>query len=65
MDLEAFRTQTRDAIDQSLNQLQTITLLIAQIEQQLVETGRSVQDLSHLVERFINEQQSDQSDETS
>jgi hypothetical protein len=56
MDLEQFESQARDAIEQALNQLQTATLLAAQLETQISETGRSVQDLSRSIETFVTEQ---------
>jgi hypothetical protein len=56
MDLEQFESQVREAIDQALNQLQAATLLSAQLETQISETGRSVQDLSRSIETFITEQ---------
>ena len=61
MELEEFEAQTRNAIDKILNQLQTATLLIAELETQLSEAGASVQTLSQLVETFINERREDQS----
>jgi ABC-type transporter Mla subunit MlaD len=56
MELEEFETQTRDAIEQTLNQLHTATLLVAQLETQISETGRAVQALSQMVETFVSEQ---------
>ncbi|NJR65401.1 MAG: hypothetical protein HC772_08935 [Leptolyngbyaceae cyanobacterium CRU_2_3] len=56
MDLEMFESRTRDTIEQALNRLQTATLLAAQLETQVFETGQSVQDLSRLVETFLAEQ---------
>ena len=55
MEIEEFESQTRDAIDKILNQLQTATLLIAELECQISEAGASVQTLSQLVETFITE----------
>lgn len=55
MEIEEFEVQTRDAIDKILNQLQTATLLIAELECQISEAGASVQTLSQLVESFVTE----------
>jgi hypothetical protein len=62
MDLETFESRTRDAIEQALNQLQTATLLAAQIESEISQTGRSVQALSLLVETFLAEQRQQNSE---
>ncbi|MBD1863557.1 MULTISPECIES: hypothetical protein [Trichocoleus] len=56
MEIEEFESQTRNAIDKILNQLQTATLLIAELESQISEAGASVQTLSQLVETFVIEQ---------
>lgn len=61
MEIEEFETQTRDAIDQILNQLQTATLQIAQLEKQIAQAGMSVQNLSRSLETFIQEQRSSSS----
>lgn len=56
MNIEELEAQARDAIDQTLNQLQAATLLMAQLETQISETARSVQILSRLIETFAAEQ---------
>lgn len=56
MSLEEFEAHYREAIDVTLNQLQTATLMLAQIEAQIAEIGSSVQSLSQTVEEFIIEQ---------
>lgn len=53
MDLEQFESQTREAIEQTLNQLQTAALLAARLQTQISEAGRSVQNLSETVELFL------------
>lgn len=55
MEVEEFEAQTRDAVDKILNQLQTATLLIAELEGQISEAGASVQTLSQLVETFVTD----------
>jgi hypothetical protein len=56
MTLEEFEAQTRDVIEQTLNQLHTATLLIAQLENQVSETGKTVQALSQLIETYVAQQ---------
>ena len=53
MNLESFEAQTREVIEQTLNQLQSATLLVAELENQISETGKSVQTLSQLIEAFV------------
>ena len=56
MDLEQFYSQARESIEQALNQLQTATLLAAQLETEISATGRSVQNISRSIETFVIEQ---------
>lgn len=56
MDLNEFESQTRSTLEQTLNQLQTATLMIAQLEIQLSEAGRTIQTLSRQIEEFIAQQ---------
>lgn len=58
MTLEEFESQTRDELEQTLNQLQAATLLIAELETRIVETGRTVQLLSRSIETFVAQQRS-------
>jgi hypothetical protein len=46
-------------MDDTLNQLQTVILLLAQVESQVREISSSVQHLSHTVEIYINEKKSE------
>ncbi len=55
-DLDEFESQTRETIEQTLNYLHTASLLVGQLETQIVETGRSLQVLSQLIESFIAQQ---------
>jgi Na+/phosphate symporter len=59
MNLEEFESQYRAAIDETLNQLQTATLLLAQAQAKVLEIGSYVQNLSQTVEEFIAEQKSE------
>jgi hypothetical protein len=54
-----FESEYRDAMDETLNQLQTATLLLAQVEHQIAQIGSCVQSLSQRVEEFIIQQKSD------
>lgn len=55
MQLEDYQFQTRNVIEQTLNRLQAATLLAARLEIEISETGRSVQDLSRLLELFLTD----------
>ncbi|MBC7971022.1 MAG: hypothetical protein H7Z11_13035 [Verrucomicrobia bacterium] len=56
MTLEEFESQTRDELEQTLNQLQSATLLIAELTAQISQAGRTVQSLSQSVETFVIQQ---------
>ena len=58
MTLEEFESQTREELEQTLNQLQVATLLIAELTTQISQTGKTVQVLSQHVETFIVQQKS-------
>jgi hypothetical protein len=62
MDLETFESRTREALEQALNRLQTATLLAAQIEAEISQTGLTVQNLSRLVEDFLAAQRQQDSE---
>lgn len=59
MNLEEFETQYRNTIDESLNQLQTAVLLLAQLETRITNVGQSLQNLSQALEEFINERRAE------
>ena len=56
MNLNEFEAQTRDAIEATLNHLQTATLLISELENNILQTGTAVQGLGQLIEAFVAEQ---------
>ncbi len=56
MNLEEFESQTRETIEQTLNQLHTASVLVGQLEIQIAETGKSLQVLGQLIETFIEQQ---------
>ncbi len=67
MNIIEFKIQYRQAVEQSLNQLQTLVLLLTklepqasallppQIEDRILNVGRDLQDISQSVEEFINQ----------
>ncbi len=59
MNLEEFETQYRNTIDQSLNQLQTAVLLLAQLEARITNVGLDLQHLSQSLEEFIRDQKAE------
>ncbi len=56
MNLSEFETQSRDTLEQTLNQLQTAVLLVAQLEARIVTIGQDVQNLSQTVEDYVAQQ---------
>jgi uncharacterized protein YoxC len=56
MSLQEFESQYRDAMTETLNELQTAVLLLAQVQRKISEIGSSVQNLSQSVEEFIDNQ---------
>lgn len=63
MNIQEFEIQYRNNIDETLNQLQTAVLLLAQLENRITVIGQNLQNLSQTVEEFITEQQ-DQSNQS-
>ncbi|MDZ7967963.1 MAG: hypothetical protein RMY64_20585 [Nostoc sp. DedQUE08] len=53
MNLQDFEVQYREAMAETLNELQTAVLLLAQVQQKISTIGSSVQTLSECVEEFI------------
>lgn len=56
MNVEEFRQQTRSALETTLNQLQAATLLVSELESQIADAGRTVQNLTQIVEQYIDTQ---------
>ncbi len=54
MKLEEFEANYRNAMDETLNQLQTVVFLLSRVETQVVEISHSIQTLSQTVEEYIN-----------
>jgi len=59
MNLQDFESQYRNAMDETLNELQTAMLLLAQAQRKISEIGNNVQNLSQVVEEFIISQKSE------
>jgi hypothetical protein len=65
MNVEEFELQARDAIEQTLNHLQTATLLATELETRIAEPGQSVQALGQLIEMFVADQKNQQNQPSS
>lgn len=59
MNLEEFESNCRNAIEQSLNELQTAALLAAELENRIAVIGENLQNISQTVEEFIVEQKAE------
>ncbi|MDZ8258851.1 hypothetical protein [Nostoc sp. ChiQUE01b] len=59
MNLQDFEVQYREAMAETLNELQTAVLLLAQVQQKILTIGSSVQTLSERVEEFIADQKAE------
>ncbi|MBD2771234.1 hypothetical protein [Iningainema tapete] len=59
MSIEEFEMRYRNAMDETLNELQTAVLLFAQVQNQITRIGSSLQTLSHSVEDFISQQKAE------
>ncbi|MBD2517542.1 hypothetical protein H6G93_21695 [Nostoc sp. FACHB-973] len=56
MNLQDFEAQYREAMAETLNELQATVLLLAEVQNKISKIGNSVQNLSQRVEEFIAEQ---------
>jgi hypothetical protein len=56
MNIQNFESLYRESMAETLNELQTAMLLLAQAQRKISEIGNSVTTLSQSVEEFINEQ---------
>ena len=56
MNVQEFETQYRDAMAETLDELQTAVLLLAQVQRKINQIGSSVQSLSQSVEDYITNQ---------
>jgi len=61
MNIEEFELNYRNGIDDTLNQLQTTVLLLAQLEDRITVIGQDLQTLSQTVEEFVTQQRDERS----
>ncbi|RCJ14762.1 hypothetical protein A6S26_08805 [Nostoc sp. ATCC 43529] len=59
MNLQEFEAQYREAIADTLNELQAAVLLLAEVQNKISSIGNSVQNISQRVEEFIAEQKAE------
>ena len=59
MNLQEFEGQYREAMAETLNDLQTAVLLLAQLQDIISKVGSSVQHISERVEEFIADQKAE------
>lgn len=59
MNIEEFENNYRKTIDESLNELQSVVLLTAHLQNRITIIGQSLQNLSQIVEKFIDEQKNE------
>ncbi|WP_138497723.1 hypothetical protein [Nostoc sp. PA-18-2419] len=59
MNMQDFEAQYREAIAETLNDLQTAVLLLTEAQSKISQIGNSVQNLSQRVEEFIAEQKAE------
>ncbi len=59
MNIQDFETQYRNNMTETLNELQTAVLLLAQVQLKISQIGSSVQSLSQGVEDFITKQKTE------
>ncbi|MFB2767880.1 hypothetical protein ACE1AT_00945 [Pelatocladus sp. BLCC-F211] len=59
MNLQEFEEKYHDAIAETLNELQTAMLMLAQVQLKISQIGNYVQNMSHQFEEFINEQKTE------
>jgi membrane protein required for beta-lactamase induction len=61
MNLDELEAQYRYAIDDVLNQMQTVVLLLAQVETRTIQIGNSIQGIRDMMESFIAAQRAEAS----
>ncbi|MEH2420338.1 MAG: hypothetical protein V7K48_05150 [Nostoc sp.] len=59
MNSQDFEVQYREAMAETLNELQTAVLLLAQVQHKISQIGSSVQNISERVEEFIANQKAE------
>jgi hypothetical protein len=56
MNVQDFESRYHDIITEALEEMQTATLLLAQLQIKIHKIGTSLQNLSLIVEEFVKEQ---------
>ena len=64
MNKQKFEHQYREAMNETLDELQTAMLMLAQLQLKIAEIGNSVQSLSESVEEFISQEKGDKATES-
>jgi phage-related protein len=59
MNIDEFENQYRDAIAETLNELQSAMLMLTQVQLKISQIGSSVQNLSQNFEEFIARQKNE------
>ncbi|MEA5604587.1 hypothetical protein [Nostoc sp. UHCC 0252] len=59
MNIQDFEAQYREAMAETLNELQTAVLLLEQVQNKILTIGNSIQNISKQVEEFIADQKSE------
>ncbi|MFN6465495.1 MAG: hypothetical protein RMZ41_027245 [Nostoc sp. DedVER02] len=59
MNIQDFEAQYREAMAETLNELQTTVLLLAQVQNNISKIGSSIQNISQQVEEFIADQKAE------
>ncbi|MDJ0736704.1 MAG: hypothetical protein QNJ47_22005 [Nostocaceae cyanobacterium] len=59
MTKKQFESQYRQAMSETLDELQTAMLMLAQLQRKISEIGSSVQNLSESVEDFLIQEKAD------
>ena len=60
MDIEELEARYREEIDRLGNQLQNATSEISQIETVILQMGQSIENLSAILEEFIQQQRNEE-----
>ena len=59
MSSENLKSNYREALDETLNHLNVVSLLVAQIESKMEQVRDSMQNLSQIVEQMLEEEKSE------
>lgn len=59
MNVQDFEAQYREAMAETLNELQTAVLLLEQVQNKILTIGNSIQNISEQVEEFITDQKAE------